>query len=158
MIGSSESWGLSSTHIHGTNVPVEEPSTASTAELGTVLLFLHKGELALRGVTDRRANAPTHRILRQPGNLHGAIGLFGCLQSYFPGRPAMPTVQTPNELHLAFAVPGDLATPTGGYGYDRRIIEELRRLGWQVDVANIGDGFPFPSIAQRATALAILSA
>ena len=123
-----------------------------------MLLFLHKGELALRGVTVRRANAPTHRILRQPGNLHGAIGLFGCLESYFPGRPAMPTVQTPNELHLAFAVPGDLATPTGGYGYDRRIIQELRRLGWQVDVANIGEGFPFPSIAQRATALAILSA
>ena len=63
-----------------------------------------------------------------------------------------------NELHLAFAVPGDLATPTGGYRYDRRIIQELRRLGWHVDVANIGDSFPFPSIAQRATALAILSA
>ena len=63
-----------------------------------------------------------------------------------------------NELHLAFAVPGDLATPTGGYGYDRRIIQELQRLGWHVDVANIGDSFPFPSIAQRATALAILSA
>ena len=65
---------------------------------------------------------------------------------------------SPNELRLAFAVPGDLATPTGGYGYDRRIIQELRRLGWQVDVVDIGDGFPFPSIAQRATALAILSA
>src|SRR3954463_15514956 len=63
-----------------------------------------------------------------------------------------------NEPHVAFAVPGDLATPTGGYRYDGRIIEELRQLGWQVDVANIGDGFPFPSIAQRATALAILSA
>jgi glycosyltransferase involved in cell wall biosynthesis len=63
-----------------------------------------------------------------------------------------------NELHLAFAVPGDLATPTGGYRYDGRIIQELRRLGWHVDVANIGDSFPFPSIAQRATALAILSA
>jgi len=63
-----------------------------------------------------------------------------------------------NEPHLAFAVPGDLATPTGGYGYDRRIIHELRRLGWQVDIANIGDSFPFPSVAQRATALAILSA
>jgi len=79
-------------------------------------------------------------------------------RAIFRERRAMPTVQTRNELHLAFAVPGDLATPTGGYGYDRRIIEELRRLGWQVDVANIGDGFPFPSIAQRATALAILSA
>ncbi len=64
----------------------------------------------------------------------------------------------PNEPHLAFAVPGDLATPTGGYGYDRRIIQELRELGWQVEVADIGDEFPFPSSAQRATALARLSA
>jgi glycosyltransferase involved in cell wall biosynthesis len=63
-----------------------------------------------------------------------------------------------NELRVAFAVPGDLAMPTGGYAYDRRIIQELRRLGWQVDVVDIGGGFPFPSIAQRATALAILSA
>jgi glycosyltransferase involved in cell wall biosynthesis len=62
-----------------------------------------------------------------------------------------------NEPHLAFAVPGDLATPTGGYSYDRRIIQELRRLGWHVNVADIGDGFPFPSMAQRATALELLS-
>jgi glycosyltransferase involved in cell wall biosynthesis len=60
--------------------------------------------------------------------------------------------------HIAFAVPGDLATPTGGYRYDRRIIEELRRQGWQVDVLDVGDGFPFPSVAQRASALKILSA
>lgn len=65
---------------------------------------------------------------------------------------------SPNEPHLAFAVPGDLATPTGGYVYDRRIIQELRELGWQVDVAYIGNDFPFPSTVQRATALAILSA
>src|SRR5262245_2720175 len=63
----------------------------------------------------------------------------------------------PNKLRLAFGVPGDLATPTGGYGYDRRIILELRRLGWHVDVVDIGDGFPFPNTAQRAKALAMLS-
>jgi len=59
---------------------------------------------------------------------------------------------------LAFGVPGDLDTPTGGYGYDRRIIRELRQLGWLVDVIDVGDGFPFPNAAQRATALAVLSA
>jgi hypothetical protein len=32
MLGSSESWGLNSTHIFGTEVPVEEPSTASLAD------------------------------------------------------------------------------------------------------------------------------
>jgi glycosyltransferase involved in cell wall biosynthesis len=63
-----------------------------------------------------------------------------------------------DKLRLAFGVPGDLATPTGGYGYDRRIIGELRQLGWQVDVVDVGDGFPFPSHEQRTTAMAMLSA
>jgi len=58
----------------------------------------------------------------------------------------------------AFAVPGDLATATGGYGYDRRIIAELQVLGWQIDVVSVGDGFPQPSDEQRAVALALLEA
>jgi glycosyltransferase involved in cell wall biosynthesis len=61
------------------------------------------------------------------------------------------------EARLAFVVPGDLATPTGGYRYDGRIIQELGRIGWKVDVVDVGNGFPFPSAAERANALAMLS-
>ena len=53
---------------------------------------------------------------------------------------------------FAFAVPGDLATVTGGYAYDRRMIDELSRLGWQIDILNLGDGFPWPSKSTRGTA------
>jgi glycosyltransferase involved in cell wall biosynthesis len=52
----------------------------------------------------------------------------------------------------AFVVPGDLATPTGGYAYDRRIIAELRALGWQMQVLDIGGGFPCPTPAERIAA------
>jgi glycosyltransferase involved in cell wall biosynthesis len=55
-------------------------------------------------------------------------------------------------MRLAFAVPGELVTPTGGYAYDRRMITELKALGWQVDVVGLGDGFPRPSAEQKAFA------
>jgi glycosyltransferase involved in cell wall biosynthesis len=59
---------------------------------------------------------------------------------------------------VAFAVPGDLATPTGGYAYDQRMIAELQKQGWQIDVIDLGDGFPWPDEATRATAQARLNA
>ena len=54
--------------------------------------------------------------------------------------------------HLVFAVPGDLATPTGGYAYDRHMVAELTRLGWRVDVIDIGNDFPRPSARTRSDA------
>ena len=53
---------------------------------------------------------------------------------------------------FAFAVPGDLATPTGGYAYDRRMIAELGELGWRIDLLDLGEGFPWPGQATRETA------
>lgn len=53
---------------------------------------------------------------------------------------------------VVFAIPGDLETPTGGYAYDRRILSELRHLGWQIDVVGLGDGFPLPNEEQVGVA------
>jgi glycosyltransferase involved in cell wall biosynthesis len=59
---------------------------------------------------------------------------------------------------VTFAVPGALTIPTGGYTYDRRIIEELSALGWQVETLNLGEGFPRPSAELRAAARERLAA
>ena len=58
---------------------------------------------------------------------------------------------------FVFAVPGNLATPTGGYAYDRRMIAELEHLGWQIDLVDIGEGFPWPDRASRTAAQGRLS-
>jgi hypothetical protein len=56
-----------------------------------------------------------------------------------------------------FAIPGDLDTPTGGYIYDKRMIKELRELGWRPEVLNLGDGFPKPNALTLAAAQAHLA-
>ena len=59
---------------------------------------------------------------------------------------------------VTWAVPGDLSIVTGGYAYDRRIIAELKRLGWEVELLGLGDDFPRPSARQKADAEARLRA
>jgi len=53
----------------------------------------------------------------------------------------------------AFAVPGRLDQPTGGYAYDRRVIAELRRRGCDIDIVDLGEGFPRPTGATTREAL-----
>ena len=58
---------------------------------------------------------------------------------------------------LVLVVPGRLETLTGGYVYDRRIVEGLRGLGWRVDVCRLDDGFPRPTNAALADAASKLA-
>ncbi|MBK1645775.1 glycosyl transferase group 1 [Thiocapsa imhoffii] len=51
----------------------------------------------------------------------------------------------PARSRLWFLYPGDLATPTGGYGYNRRMIEGLRGLDWSVHCRALDASFPQPS-------------
>lgn len=55
-----------------------------------------------------------------------------------------------------FAYPGDLNLPTGGYGYDRRLIAGLSDLGWRIETVSLGPGFPHPDTEPRKAAEAIL--
>lgn len=59
---------------------------------------------------------------------------------------------------LVFAIPGDLSTVTGGYIYDRHIVEGLLAKGWQVQVLGLGEGFPYPDSQTRQEACASLLA
>lgn len=57
-----------------------------------------------------------------------------------------------------FLVPGDWDSRTGGYLYDRRIVDQLRTAGWQVDVLSPGDGFPWPDAAAAQRARQVVAA
>lgn len=45
---------------------------------------------------------------------------------------------------MYFAIPGDLNARTGGYGYDRRLLIELRKLGLDIEPLALDGSFPFP--------------
>ncbi|CAD5247602.1 Glycosyl transferases group 1 [Bosea sp. 62] len=59
---------------------------------------------------------------------------------------------------IVFAVPGDLSLPTGGYGYDRRLLAEWREIGVGARHLPLPGSFPNPGEADLAeTGRAVLS-
>ena len=58
----------------------------------------------------------------------------------------------------AFAIPGDITTVTGGYIYERRLLETLREIGHDVRHIVLGASFPDPTPADMAHAVDILVA
>lgn len=58
---------------------------------------------------------------------------------------------------LDFLVPGDLDTPTGGYIYDRRLLQGLRDLGWRVTLHRLDGSFPYPTPDACTAAAEILA-
>ena len=56
---------------------------------------------------------------------------------------------TPPALHLV--IPGPLEQRTGGYLYDARMAEGLRRRGWRVTVHSLRGAFPDADEAARAS-------
>lgn len=51
-------------------------------------------------------------------------------------------------IAVAFAIPGDLAAPTGGYAYARRILPLLGECGVHLRHLPLPGGFPFPDEAE----------
>jgi hypothetical protein len=58
---------------------------------------------------------------------------------------------------VALVYPGDLATRTGGYAYDRRAFGALAERGWRVRHVALPDRFPFPDAAALSAADAALA-
>ena len=73
--------------------------------------------------------------------------------------PAMIDSIIPNNFPftLYFAVPGDINSLTGGYGYDRELIRELKNAGIHVQLLSLSAEFPVPGATALAEAAAIFA-
>lgn len=58
----------------------------------------------------------------------------------------------------AFAIPGDVETRTGGFIYERRLLDALRDLGHDVTHVRLPEGFPDPSPPEMSRAVRTLAA
>jgi len=61
-------------------------------------------------------------------------------------------------IRATFAVPGDLATPTGGYGYARRLLAGAGGAGLDLTHLSLPAGFPDPAPAELAQTGRLLGA
>lgn len=59
---------------------------------------------------------------------------------------------------LYVLVPGDLQSLTGGYGYDRQMVQGLQGLGWSVQVLSLQASFPWPDSMARQHAADVMAA
>jgi glycosyltransferase involved in cell wall biosynthesis len=59
-------------------------------------------------------------------------------------------------IPLAFCIPGDIGLPTGGYRYDREVLQRLPAQGVAATHVELGGGFPHPSNADVERAVDVL--
>ena len=64
----------------------------------------------------------------------------------------------PAMIDAVFAIPGDITLPTGGYGYDRRVLAGLAAEGVRARHLVLPGTFPRPSAADLAETERLLSA
>ena len=65
---------------------------------------------------------------------------------------------TTRVTHAAFVIPGDIDLPTGGYGYDRRVLALLPASGVAIRHVVLPGGYPSPSPADLAASERVLAA
>jgi glycosyltransferase involved in cell wall biosynthesis len=74
-----------------------------------------------------------------------------------PPGPSRREAPRPAPPHLHLVVPGPLDQRTGGYLYDARMAEGLRRGAWRVTVHSLVGRFPDPDHRARASLDRVLS-
>ncbi len=67
------------------------------------------------------------------------------------------TPQT-SQTRVAFLIPGDLSLPTGGYGYDRRILARLPAHGVEIAHVQVPGSYPCPTPDDLAATEAVIAA
>lgn len=61
------------------------------------------------------------------------------------------------QQRIVFAIPGDIDAPTGGYGYDRRLLREWREAGIAARHIALPGAFPFPTANDLEATEALLA-